>query len=101
MKIFSKIISLILREKVTDTTSGFRAVNREVMQFYKTNYPEDYPEVEVIVLLHKAGFTIKEVPVKFEERKGGVSSITPYRSIYYMVKVLLAVFVDLLKKIER
>lgn len=101
MKLLSQLISLILREKLTDTTSGFRAVNREVIKFYSTYYPEDYPEVEAIVLLHKAGFTIKEVPVKFEERKGGISSITPFRGIYYMAKVLLAVLVDLLKKIER
>lgn len=101
IKVFSKVISLILKEKVTDTTSGFRAVNRKVIEFCSTNYPEDYPEVEAIVLLHKVGFTIKEVPVKFEVRKGGVSSITPSMAFYYMVKVLLAVFIDLLKKIER
>lgn len=101
MKIFSRVISLIVREKITDTTSGFRAANKKVIQFYSAHYPEDYPEVEAVVLLHKAGFTIREVSVRFEERQGGASSITPLRSVYYMVKVLLAVFVNLMKKIER
>ncbi len=101
MKIFSQVISLIVREKVTDTTSGFRAASKKVIQFYSAHYPEDYPEVEAIVLLHKAGFTVREVSVRFEERQGGATSITPLRSVYCMVKVFLAVFVDLMKKIER
>lgn len=101
IKVFSKVISLILRKKFTDPTSGFRAVNREVIKFYSSNYPEDFPEVEAIVLLNIAGFTIKEITVRFEERRGGVSSITPLGGFYYMVKVLLAVFVDLLRRIKR
>ena len=99
--IFSKVVSAIIREKVTDTTSGFRAVNRDVIGFYCSNYPDDYPEVEALVLLHKKGFRIVEIPVTMAERMGGSSSITPMRSAYYMVKVFLAIFVELLRRVEK
>ncbi len=101
MLVFSKIISTIIRERSTDTTSGFRAVNKDVIKFYVNNYPEDYPEVEALVLLHKAGFKVIEIPITMNARTGGVSSITFPRAVYYMIKVLLAVFVDLLKKVDR
>lgn len=100
IKIFSKLVSLIISEKFTDTTSGFRAVNREIIEFYKGHYPDDYPEVEVLVLLHRKGYKMMEVPVEMSERSAGTSSITPIQSVYYMVKVLLAIFIDLIKKID-
>ncbi len=96
--IFSTVLSRILDIQVTDTTSGFRAVNRSVIRFFAGTYPEDYPEVESLVLVHRAGLRIAEVPVRMRGRSGGKSSITPLRSLYYMVKVLLAVFIDLMKK---
>jgi hypothetical protein len=96
--IFSTVLSAILRMRVTDTTSGFRAVNRRVIEFFAQSYPEDYPEVESLVLLYRAGMSIGEVPAVMRDRTGGSSSITPIRSAYYMIKVLLAVFIDLLKK---
>jgi len=98
IKVFSTILSCILGTRVTDTTSGFRAANRRVIEFFSRTYPDDYPEVESLVLLHKAGMRIAEVPVQMRERTSGQSSITALRSVYYMVKVLLAVFIDLLKK---
>lgn len=96
--IFSKVLSAVLGMKVTDPTSGFRAVNYNVLTFFAHMYPEDYPEVESIVLLHRAGMRTEEVAVDMRNRTGGRSSITPVRSVYYMVKVLLAVFIDLLKR---
>lgn len=96
--IFSLLLSRILGMRVTDTTSGFRAANAKVIAFFSRHYPDDYPEVEALVLLHKADFRIMEVPTIMQERTGGQSSITAVRSVYYMVKVLLAVFIDLLKK---
>jgi glycosyltransferase involved in cell wall biosynthesis len=96
--IFSAVLSRILGMPVTDSTSGFRAVNRRVIKFFSRTYPDDYPEVEALVLLHKAKLRIAEVPVSMRERTGGRSSITPIRSVYYMIKVLLAIFIDLLKK---
>ncbi|MFQ5354058.1 MAG: glycosyltransferase family 2 protein [Thermodesulfobacteriota bacterium] len=100
MAVFSNLVSLIIGEKVTDTTSGFRASGRRCIEFFTSHYPDDYPEVEALVLLHKKGFRIREAPVSMSPRQGGSSSITPVRSIYYMVKVLLAIFVDLVKKVN-
>jgi hypothetical protein len=96
--LFSRVLSLIIGMPVTDTTSGFRAANSRTIEFFSGNYPEDYPEVESLVLLHRVEMRIQEVAVHMRDRTGGRSSITPIRSAYYMVKVLLAVFIDLLKK---
>ena len=98
MYIFSFTLSRILGSPVTDTTSGFRAANKKITSFFSLYYPEDYPEVEALVLVHKQGLRVAEVPVSMRERTGGQTSITAMRSVYYMVKVLLAVFIDLLKK---
>ena len=98
--VFSFVLSTILRSRVTDTTSGFRAANKDVLDFFSRLYPEDYPEVEALVLLHKQGLRIAEIPVSMRERTGGKTSITASRSVYYMIKVLLAVIIDLLKKVR-
>jgi len=98
MVFFSKLVSAVIGVKVTDTTSGFRAAGRDCIEYFASRYPDDYPEVEALVLLHKKGFSIMEVPVSMSERAGGKSSITPMKSVYYMVKVLLAILVDLIKK---
>lgn len=99
--ILSKIVSWIVGIRITDPTSGFRAVNGPVISAFCVQYPDDYPEVESIVLLHRMGFRIQEVGVRMEERAGGRSSITFTKSIYYMIKVLLAVGVELLRKSRR
>lgn len=96
--IFSQVLSTIIGMPLTDTTSGFRAANRRAIEYFSGDYPEDYPEVESLVLLHRMGMRIEEAAVRMRDRTGGRSSITPVRSAYYMVKVLLAVFIDLLKK---
>lgn len=100
IQILSKIISLLVRQRITDPTSGFRAVNRRIIEYYSAAYPDDYPEPEAIVLLSRLGFRIKEVPVRMEKRVLGSSSITLVRGLYYMIKVLLAIFVDMLKKVK-
>jgi len=99
MWVFSNVLSLIAGQKLTDTTSGFRAVNREVIESFSVYYPDDYPEPEALVILHKEGFNIKEVPVSMSSRRNGSSSITAWKSTYYAFKVLLAIFVDLFKEI--
>jgi len=96
--IFSGVISTIVGQKITDPTSGFRAANRKAIQLFASNYPQDYPEPEAVVLLHQCRLKMEEVPVGMSERYSGESSITKIRSIYYMVKVLLAIFVDCFKK---
>jgi glycosyltransferase involved in cell wall biosynthesis len=98
ISIFSKAISLIVGQKITDPTSGFRAANQKTIRLFSTDYPQDYPEPEVLVLLHQCGLKMAEVPIVMNERYAGESSITKIRSIYYMVKVLLAIFVDCFKK---
>jgi len=98
ISIFSQVISMIVRQKITDPTSGFRAANRKAIQLFASNYPQDYPEPEAVVLLHQCRLKMGEVPVGMSERYSGESSITKIRSVYYMVKVLLAIFVDCFKK---
>jgi glycosyltransferase involved in cell wall biosynthesis len=96
--LLSRVVSVVTGMRVTDPTSGFRAAGRRAIGFLSECYPDDYPEPESIVLLEKRGFGVIEVPVRMRSRAGGRSSITAAKSIYYMVKVLLAIFVDLLKR---
>lgn len=96
--VFYAVISTIVRQKITDPTSGFRASNRKAIQLFALEYPQDYPEPEVVILLHQCHLRMGEVSVEMNERYSGESSITKIRSIYYMVKVLLAILVDCFKK---
>ncbi len=101
IKMLSKFISLLVGMRITDPTSGFRAVNRRVIDFYSDYYPDDYPEAEAIVLLHRAGFRIAEVPALMRDREAGSSSITAIRAFYYMIKVFLAIMIDMIKAPRR
>ncbi|HVP81185.1 MAG TPA: glycosyltransferase family 2 protein [Thermodesulfobacteriota bacterium] len=96
--IFSRVISKIAKQRITDPTSGFRAANRRAIQLFASNYPQDYPEPEAVVLLHQCRLKMGETPVGMSKRYSGMSSITKIRSVYYVVKVLLAIFVDCFKK---
>lgn len=100
-KILSFVVSSIIRQKITDTTSGFRVYGRKTLEFFSSVYPEDYPEVEAFILAHKRGLRIVEVPSEIGPRTGGKSSITFSEAFYYMVKVMLAIAVDLMKRIDR
>lgn len=99
-KILSFIVSSLINKKITDTTSGFRVYGRKAIAFFSSIYPEDYPEVESFILAHEKGLRIEEVPAEMSPRMAGISSITVPKAAYYMVKVLLAIFVDLMKEIE-
>jgi glycosyltransferase involved in cell wall biosynthesis len=96
--LFAAIVSLLVRQRVSDTTSGFRAVNRKAIRLFATQYPHDYPEVESIVLLTRHRLRMVEVPVQMRVRETGSSSITAFRSVYYMIKVLLALFIGLFRR---
>jgi glycosyltransferase involved in cell wall biosynthesis len=98
IRLFAWVVSAIVRQKVTDTTSGFRAVNRKGIALFAADYPHDYPEVEATIMCVKHKLRLREVPVEMRERGGGESSITALRSIYYMTKVLLAIFVGLFRR---
>ena len=77
--------------KVNDSTSGFRLINKKVLEIVSDYYPDEYPEPEAIILYSLNGFKIGEVQVQMKERQGGVSSIGAFSSIYYMFKVSLAI----------
>ena len=101
MIVFSLVNSALIGQKVTDNTSGFRAFNARAIMFLAKYYPADYPEPEAVVVLGRNGFKIKEVAVKMRQRTAGESSINAVRAIYYMIKVLLAIFIDVFKSYQK
>ncbi len=97
IRLFAWVLSVLVGRPVTDPTSGFRMVGRRGIELFARDYPHDYPEVEAVLLLHFHKLEGTEVPVRMRARTTGVSSINAGRSVYYMVKVLLAIFVGLLR----
>jgi glycosyltransferase involved in cell wall biosynthesis len=96
--LFAFALRLILHQPVSDPTSGFRLYNRRAIALFAADYPHDYPEVEAILMLHAHQLRMTEVPVRMQLRGGGRSSITKPRSLYYMVKVSLALLVGMLRR---
>lgn len=94
----SAIIKLFSGCKILDPTSGFRAANKEVTRYLADKYPVDYPEPEAVVDLSRHSFRITEVQVNMLERNGGVSSISSWKSVYYMIKVSMAIVCSSLQK---
>ena len=94
INIISTFILLLTGKRIKDTTSGFRACNRKLIEFFAKNYADDYPEPEAIMACIVNGFSVGEVAVVMEERQGGVSSIRSLKSAYYMIKVCLALIVS-------
>lgn len=88
------LIKLITGQKVTDPTSGFRACDKKAIEFFAKEYPQDYPEPETIVSANRKGLKICEVPVTMNERMSGKSSINKKASLYFMVKVTLAILIN-------
>lgn len=98
IRLFEGVNSLLIGQRVTDNTSGFRAYDRQAIDFLARYYPIDYPEPEAVILLGRNGFRIAEVSARMQERQGGGSSIAGIMSAYYMVKVLLAILMTALRK---
>jgi glycosyltransferase involved in cell wall biosynthesis len=98
ISILAKTVSLLVGRRVTDPTSGFQALNRHAIALFAADYPHDYPEVEATLMVHRHELRLAEVPVEMRERAGGRSSIGALASVYYMVKVLLALFIGLVRK---
>jgi glycosyltransferase involved in cell wall biosynthesis len=96
--LFAFLLSRIVGQRVSDPTSGFRLYNRRAIGLFARDYPHDYPEVEAVLMLHHHRLTMREVPVLMYERGGGISSIRSGKSIYYMIKVLLAIGVGLVRR---
>ena len=101
IKILSASIHLFTGVGITDATSGFRACGRDLIKFFSEHYAEDYPEPEAIISAAKNGYKIMEVPVIMNERQGGTSSISGLKSVYYMIKVELALIIQALRKKEK
>lgn len=87
----SRLIQLCTGKHVLDATSGFRACGQALTREFAESYAQDYPEPEAIVTALVKGYRVKEIPVQMNERQGGVSSIRALKSVYYMIKVSLAV----------
>ncbi len=93
IRFLSGVVHLFGKVRVLDCTSGYRAAGRSALEYLSHDYPFDYPEPESLVHLAKRGFRIREIPVNMLEREGGQSSISSWKSVYYMVKVTLAIIV--------
>jgi hypothetical protein len=98
IRLFEGLNSVLIGQRITDNTSGFRAYDRKSIEFLAQNYPVDYPEPEAVILLGRNGFRIAEITAQMRERQEGVSSISGVKGGYYMVKVMLAIMMTFLRK---
>lgn len=94
IRFLSSLINLLSGVRVNDVTSGLRAVNKDLICLFANQYAQDYPEPEALVLASRSGYRIREVPVKMHNRSYGNSSITPLKSVYYMIKVSLSLLLS-------
>jgi glycosyltransferase involved in cell wall biosynthesis len=101
IRVFARLVSLLGGQKVTDTTSGFSALDRTAIELFATEYPHDYPEVESTLVALRSGLRLAQVQVDMRERQAGTSSITFVRSLYYIVKVMLALLVASMRRYPR
>lgn len=98
IKLFALAVSRVTKQSYTDTTSGFQVYNRAAASFLADNLPTDYPEIEGLIMLNRAGFLVVETAVTMRPRRTGQSSITKIKSLYYICKILLAIFIEMLRK---
>ena len=101
IRLFARLVSLLGGQRVTDTTSGFLALDRVGIELFAAEYPHDYPEVEATLVALRSGLRLSQVQVDMRERETGSSSITFVRSLYYIVKVTLALLVASLRRYPR
>lgn len=97
IKFFATLTRALFGKTITDATSGMRMCNRKVLEMFAKDYPRDYPEPETVCRLLREGYKVMEIPVVMRERKGGVSSISWGRSVYYMIKVTMAILIERLR----
>ncbi len=101
MALFRRIVSVITGKICTDTTSGFQAFNRNVIAFFSTDvFPVDYPDADMLIMLHRAGFRMQEVPVRMFENSEGKSMHSGFKPLYYMFKMLLSICVTLMRTVD-
>ena len=102
MALFGGIVARITGRRVTDPTSGFQALNRRVLSlFARDDYPTDYPDADTLLTMHYAGLCVVEVPVTMRERLAGVSMHASWKTIYYIFKMVLSIFVVCLRSRTR
>lgn len=101
IRVFARLVSVLGGQRVTDTTSGFVALDRAAIELFAHEYPHDYPEVEATLVALRSGLRLAQVQVDMRERETGSSSITFVRSLYYIVKVTLALLVASLRRYPR
>ena len=95
---FTGLIKIVTGKTITDPTSGLRMINRDVICEFADSYPRDYPEPESVVAILKHHRNVLEIPVKMRSRQGGNSSINMKRSVYYMIKVTLAILIERIRR---
>lgn len=94
IRFFTGLIKMVTGTTITDPTSGLRMVGKNVLQIFAEDYPKDYPEPESVAAILRRGMKVEEIPVIMHEREGGVSSISMKKSVYYMIKVSLAIIIE-------
>jgi len=94
MAFFRFLIHVFIKKKITDPTSGFQALNKKVFEFFaKSNqYPSDFPDADIIILLHYAGFKVSEIPVVMYRSETGKSMHSGFKPLYYIIKMLLSIY---------
>lgn len=97
IRFFRTVLRPILGKSVYDPTSGFVGVNRQALAVFSKSFPLEYPEIEALVVLQRRAFSFVEIPCEMRPRHGGRSTITAWKSLYYIIHVLLGVFVNILK----
>jgi len=98
--LFRAIVSLIVGQKISDPTSGFQALNREVLELYATEaYPVDYPDADVLIMLHLSGFRVREIPVVMYSMDNPKKSMhSGFKPLYYLFKMFLSILVTLMRQ---
>lgn len=92
IRLIAGTISLLSGQRVTDTTSGFRLADKKTIEFFSRDYPDDYPESETLMTLLRKKYSVKETPIMMRDRQGGKSSISPLKSVYFVIKVMMSIF---------
>jgi len=101
IRFFSSLLGLLTGVPITDPTSGFRAYGKKIIPIFAQFYPVDFPEPEAVMTAKRYNAKISEVPVNMRKRLGGISSIRYLKTIYYMLKVTMAILIDMLKKKQK
>jgi glycosyltransferase involved in cell wall biosynthesis len=97
IRFFRLVLRPVMGRTVSDPTSGFVGVNRRALEVFSRSFPLEYPEIEALVVLQRKRFRFVEVPCRIRPRTTGKSTITPLKSVYYIIHVLLGVFVNVLR----